>query len=91
MQQIQASHILVPSLVAATDLLAKLKDGGDFAELASNYSTCPSGKQNNGSLGSFGKGQMVPEFQDAAFALEIGALSEPVETQFGWHLIQRTA
>ena len=91
MEQIQASHILVPSLIAANEVLAKLKDNGDFAELAANYSSCPSGKASGGDLGSFGKGQMVPEFQDAAFALEVGQLSEAVQTQFGWHLIKRTA
>lgn len=91
MQQIQASHILVPSQVAANEVLAKLKDNGDFAELAANYSSCPSGKASGGDLGFFSKGMMVPEFQDAAFALEVGQLSEAVQTQFGWHLIKRTA
>jgi parvulin-like peptidyl-prolyl isomerase len=91
MQQIRASHILVPSLIAANEVLAKLKDNGDFAKLAETYSSCPSGKSAGGDLGPFGKGMMVPEFQDAAFALEVGALSEAVQTQFGWHLIKRTA
>jgi peptidyl-prolyl cis-trans isomerase C len=91
MESIQASHILVPSEIAAKEVLAKLKDNGSFSELAAIYSSCPSGKHAGGDLGSFSKGMMVPEFQDAAFALAVGALSEPVETQFGWHLIQRTA
>jgi len=71
------------------DLKTQLADGGDFAELAKEHSDCPSG-QDGGDLGSFGKGQMVKEFQDATFALEIGAVSDVVATDFGFHLIQRT-
>ena len=71
------------------DLKAQLEDGADFAALASEHSDCPSGS-DGGSLGTFSKGQMVKEFQDAAFALEVGGTSDVVETAFGYHLIQRT-
>jgi len=71
------------------DLKTQLADGGDFAELAKEHSDCPSGR-DGGDLGSFGKGQMVKEFQDATFDLEIGAVSDVVATDFGFHLIQRT-
>ncbi|MCK5444610.1 MAG: peptidylprolyl isomerase [Rhodospirillaceae bacterium] len=72
------------------ELKAKIADGGDFAELAREHSDCPSGK-DGGELGTFGKGQMVKEFEDAAFAMEVGETSDVVETDFGYHLIQRTA
>ncbi len=71
-------------------LKAELDGGADFAGLAQQHSDCPSGKQG-GELGSFGRGQMVPEFEDAAFALDVGGLSDVVETAFGYHLILRTA
>lgn len=88
--KVRASHILVKTEEEVNDLVAKLKDGADFAELAQECSLCPSGKQG-GDLGFFGKGMMVKPFEDAAFALEeIGQVSDPVETQFGWHLIQLT-
>ena len=72
------------------DLKAQLDGGADFAELAREHSDCPSG-QDGGALGTFGRGQMVREFEDAAFGLEVGATSDVVETDFGYHLIQRTA
>jgi len=88
--QVQASHILVSDLNTAVTLKQKLAEGADFADLARAHSSCPS-KQQGGNLGPFGRGMMVKPFEDAAFGLEVGALSEPVQTQFGWHLIQRTA
>ncbi len=88
--EISAKHILVDSLEAANHLLKKLEEGASFEELATEYSTCPSGKRG-GDLGSFGKGMMVKEFEDAAFALEVGEITKtPVKTQFGYHLIKRT-
>ncbi len=87
---VTASHILVPTQARAEELRQAALDGADFSILAANNSTCPSGA-NGGQLGQFGPGQMVKPFEDAAFALEVGGISEPVETQFGWHVIQRTA
>ncbi len=90
MTSIQAKHILVETEEQATDLYNKVvNEGADFGELALTNSKCPSG-QSGGNLGQFGRGQMVKPFEDAAFNLEIGNYSEPVQTQFGWHVIQRT-
>jgi len=82
-----ASHILVDSAEKANEILAQIKAGEvTFADAAAQHSTCPSGK-NGGNLGDFGSGQMVPEFENACAAMEVGAISEPVQTQFGYHLI----
>ena len=88
--KVGASHILVKSLSEAMDLKTKLNEGADFASLASQNSLCPS-KAQGGSLGMIGKGQMVKPFEDAAFALQVGQVSDPVQTQFGYHLVKRTA
>lgn len=72
----------------ADEALQKVKDGGDFAELAKEYSQDPGSAQNGGDLGEFGKGIMVPEFESAAFALKKGETSDLVRTQFGWHIIK---
>lgn len=72
------------------DIKRKLDEGHDFAELARQHSDCPSSGRG-GDLGSFGRGQMVGPFEDAAFALPVGGTSEVVETPFGYHIIQRTA
>ncbi len=87
--EVRASHILVRTEQEAKDLYAEITNGKDFAQVAAEKSLCPSG-QNGGDLGFFGKGMMVKPFEDAAFELEVGQLSQPVETQFGWHLIQVT-
>jgi peptidyl-prolyl cis-trans isomerase C len=87
---VTASHILVPTLEQAQTLKTQISEGADFGTLAQQHSSCPS-RARGGDLGQFGPGQMVAPFQDATFALDVGGLSEPVQTQFGWHLIKRTA
>ncbi len=84
--EFNASHILVKTEEEAKDIKAQLDDGADFAELAKEKSTGPSGP-NGGELGWFGSGQMVPAFEAAVIGLEKGQVSEPVKTQFGWHVI----
>lgn len=88
--KIKASHILVEKHSQALKIMEELKGGAKFEDLAKKYSTCPSGKRG-GNLGSFGRGQMVKPFETAAFALSPGKVSsEPVKTQFGYHIIKRT-
>ena len=87
--KVRASHILVETEEEAKDLLQKIEEGADFGELAQEHSLCPS-KRDGGDLRFFGKGMMVKPFEDAAFSLEVGQVSEPVQTQFGWHLIKLT-
>jgi peptidyl-prolyl cis-trans isomerase C len=88
--QFQASHILVSTKVQAEGLKKNIMEGADFSQLARGFSTCPS-RNNGGDLGVFGPGQMVKPFEDAVAALEVGQISDPVQTQFGFHLIKRTA
>ena len=88
--QVRAKHILVQSLNEAVTLKEKIAMGEDFSALAKIHSKCPSGA-NGGDLGSFQRGQMVKPFEDVAFGSEVGQVSGPVQTQFGYHLIQRTA
>lgn len=85
----RASHILVKSEGLAQDILNQIKSGKDFAELAKKHSECPSGKRG-GDLGFFTRGRMVKEFEDAAFGMESGQVSNPVKTQFGYHIIKVT-
>jgi peptidyl-prolyl cis-trans isomerase C len=88
--KIKASHILVEKQSQALKILQELDGGSEFKELARKYSTCPSGKRG-GDLGSFGRGQMVKPFEDAAFKLNVGEVTKnPVKTQFGYHIIKRT-
>jgi len=82
-----ASHILVETQEEANAIKEELANGADFAKMARERSTGPSGP-GGGSLGWFGKGMMVPSFEDAVVALAPGAVSDPVETQFGWHVIK---
>ena len=84
---VKASHILVSTQSKAQTLKIMLDQGEDFAYLARQYSQCPS-KTIGGDLGYFKRGQMVKEFELAAFELPIGQVSETVQTQFGWHLIK---
>ena len=87
--EVRASHILVATEQEANNLREEIVNGKDFAEAAAEYSKCPSGAAG-GDLGYFGRGMMVKPFEDAAFELESGELSQPVQTQFGWHLIKVT-
>jgi parvulin-like peptidyl-prolyl isomerase len=90
MDTVRARHILIKDKVLAEIIHQKLIDGFDFSELATNHSECPSRAQG-GDLGQFGRGQMVKPFEDAAFGLNVGEISQLVETQFGHHIVQRTA
>jgi len=85
--QVSAKHILVENEDSANDIAKEIVDGLAFEEAAKKYSTCPS-KEKGGDLGYFSKGQMVPEFEKAAFEGEIGKVIGPVQTQFGYHLIR---
>lgn len=87
--EVRASHILVPTEQEARDLKTRMENGEDFGQLAQQHSQCPSGR-SGGDLGFFGKGMMVPEFEKAAFASQLNEVSEPVKTQFGYHLIKVT-
>ena len=84
--QVNASHILVKTEDKAKEVLASLNNGANFQELAAEKSIDPSAKTNNGNLGFFGKGQMVPEFEQATLGLN-WRISEPVKSQFGYHII----
>src|SRR5690606_16250397 len=86
-EEVRARHILVETEEKAKEVLAKLKAGGDFEALAKAESK-DTGSSDGGDLGYFTKEQMVPEFSEAAFKLEKGGLSEPVKSQFGWHIIK---
>jgi foldase protein PrsA len=87
-EQVKARHILVADLPKANEVLAKLKAGGSWDALAKQYSTDPASKDKGGELGYFGRGQMVPQFQDAAFGAKIGQIVGPVKSPFGYHIIQ---
>lgn len=85
-----ASHILVSNEMDAIKLKSQIKDYSDFQYYARIYSTCPSGR-NGGDLGCFGRGQMVKPFEEAAFNGKVGEVSDPVKTQFGYHLLWVTS
>ena len=85
----RASHILVADQNTAMDLKQKLNEGNNFDSLARKFSSCPSSSRG-GDLGEFGPGMMVRPFEVATVALGVGDVSEPVQTQFGWHIIHRT-
>jgi peptidyl-prolyl cis-trans isomerase C len=95
--EVRARHILVESKDKARELFQKILHGADFATLAREQSKDPGSKDQGGELGFFSRGQMVPQFEEAAFKLKPGEVGEPFETQFGWHIVkvderrQRTA
>ena len=86
-EAVRASHILVNDEKRANEIVNEIKGGLSFEEAAKKYSTCPS-KEMGGDLGEFTKGKMIPEFENAAFELEVGVVSEPVKSQFGYHIIK---
>ncbi|MHA1729199.1 MAG: peptidylprolyl isomerase [Promethearchaeota archaeon] len=87
--KMRASHILTEKHKIILQVMNMIKNGEDFRKLAHEFSTCPS-KKKGGDLGWFTRGKMVPQFENAVLTLKIGEISEPVKTQFGWHLIKRT-
>lgn len=89
-EQVEASHILVDDEATANEVKTQLNDGKDFAELAAKYSTDASNAQSGGELGFFGKGDMVEPFETAAFSMKINEISDPVKTEFGYHIIKVT-
>ncbi len=88
--QATARHILVASEAECLDLKARIDAGADFAELARKHSSCPSSREG-GDLGSFGPGDMVPEFDQVVFSAEVNSVQGPVRTQFGYHLLEVTS
>ena len=90
MPKASARHILVSSKESCEDLKKQIEDGADFAEIAKQHSSCPSGKKG-GSLGEFSQGQMVPEFDQVVFQKEVGKVHGPIKTQFGFHLVEITS
>ncbi len=87
--EMRASHILVKERGLAEQILKRLRGGADFSALAREFSTCPS-KSKGGDLGWFAQGQMVKPFEQACIRLSVGALSQVVPTQFGYHIIKKT-
>jgi peptidyl-prolyl cis-trans isomerase C len=87
-EEVQARHILVETEDKAKELKTKIGEGGDFAAIAKENSKDPGSKDDGGNLGYFGRGQMVPQFEEVVFKLNKGDVSDPVKTQFGWHLIK---
>lgn len=90
MSQATARHILVDSEAKCQSLIDEINGGADFAALAKEHSSCPSGN-NGGELGTFGRGQMVAEFDTACFDGDVDAVQGPIKTQFGYHVVQVTA
>lgn len=91
MDKIKCAHILVEKQSQALAVLERLKNGERFAELAKELSTDRGNAKRGGDLGYFGRGKMVKQFESAAFKLSIGQVSEPVKTEFGYHIIKRLA
>ncbi|MEE3349890.1 MAG: peptidylprolyl isomerase [Candidatus Gastranaerophilaceae bacterium] len=84
---VSAQHILVKNAADAVAIKKELDNGGDFEYYARKYSICPSGR-NGGYLGYFEHGQMIPEFEKKAFSMEVGEISNPIRTNYGWHIIR---
>ena len=89
MARASARHVLVADETLCESLKTQIEDGADFAAVAAEHSTCPSGKQG-GALGEFGPGQMVAEFDQVVFSGEVNQVHGPIKTQFGYHLIEIT-
>jgi len=89
MAKASARHILVSTEEECNNLKTQIEGGSDFAEIAKQHSSCPSGARG-GDLGEFSQGQMVPEFDKIVFNDEVGKVHGPVQTQFGYHLIEIT-
>lgn len=89
MTRATARHILVDTEEQCADIKQKIEEGADFAEMAREYSNCPSGRKG-GDLGEFGPGQMVKEFDDVVFSADTNKVHGPVKTQFGYHLLEIT-
>ena len=90
MAKASARHILVETEEVCNDLKTQIEGGKDFADIAAEFSACPSGK-SGGSLGEFGPGQMVKEFDEVVFSADLNKVHGPVKTQFGYHLIEITS
>ncbi|MBW2568991.1 MAG: peptidyl-prolyl cis-trans isomerase [Deltaproteobacteria bacterium] len=91
MTKATARHILVDTQEKCEEIKKQIKEGSDFAEMARQHSKCPSGQQSGGDLGEFSPGQMVPEFDSVVFSHKTGEVHGPVQTQFGYHLIEITS
>ena len=89
MAQASARHLLVETEDQCNDIKKQIEEGADFAEMAKQFSSCPS-KAQGGDLGNFGPGQMVPEFDKVVFSAPINTVQGPVKTQFGYHLLEVT-
>jgi peptidyl-prolyl cis-trans isomerase C len=90
MAKASARHILVETEDQCRELMGRIEGGEDFADIAGQFSKCPSGRRG-GDLGEFGPGQMVPEFDKVVFSAEVGKVAGPVKTDFGYHLIEVTS
>ena len=90
MPRASARHILVSSEAKCNELKAAIEGGADFAEIARQHSTCPSSR-DGGDLGTFGRGQMVKEFDTVVFSAPLNTVQGPVRTQFGYHLLEVTS